>query len=428
MSTNKNSIPYSASDIEKYRKGELSAHEMHDLEHAALDDPFLADAIEGLTEHPPTQQDLTDLQDRLNRKATEQNRRAAIIRIRRGIAFAAAVILLLGIGFTFFYRYPGQPHRTLQPVSGATAKAPVPSVPPAPATVVATPPPATEYKAPEKATAYNVTTTHRHHLPAADAKAAAPPAENRTQPFYAADSITLRTELNKDLAAAIVKQQPANGAYLNFRPYPLVYSGKVVDLQNRPLAGAFLAFNGNYPSGTTTDDRGQFKFSLRPRDSTGQLTVSLVGYDHTSLAVNALSMENQASNVIYLKPSDNADMDEVAVVGYGKKRKAVEAAVPSDSDEKLDTLWNVAAPVIGRQAYLQYLGIAKKKLGLDSTIAGTETVSFIVSRDGTLSSFKIEQSLSPAHDAGIIRLITDGPSWHLNRGKSRVRAAVTVNF
>ena len=35
MSTNKNNIPYSASDIEKYRKGELSAGEMHDLEQAA---------------------------------------------------------------------------------------------------------------------------------------------------------------------------------------------------------------------------------------------------------------------------------------------------------------------------------------------------------------------------------------------------------
>jgi hypothetical protein len=219
-----------------------------------------------------------------------------------------------------------------------------------------------------------------------------------------------------------------NKTYLNFRPNPLVYSGKVLDLQNRPLAGAFVALYGNYAKGTTTDDQGQFKLSLHPRDSTRQLTVSLLGYDHTSLAVNALSMENQASNVIYLKPSGNADMEEVAVVGYGKHRNATEAAAPSDSDEKLDTLWNVAAPVIGRQAYLQYLGIAKKKLGLDSTIAGTESVSFIVSRDGTLSSFKIEQSLSPAHDAGIIRLITDGPAWHLTRGKSKVRAAVTINF
>ncbi|MFM7851898.1 MAG: hypothetical protein ACKO96_08270, partial [Flammeovirgaceae bacterium] len=35
-------------DIEKYKKGELTAAEMHALEKQALTDPFLADALEGL--------------------------------------------------------------------------------------------------------------------------------------------------------------------------------------------------------------------------------------------------------------------------------------------------------------------------------------------------------------------------------------------
>jgi hypothetical protein len=207
---------------------------------------------------------------------------------------------------------------------------------------------------------------------------------------------------------------------------PLVLSGKVLDLQNHPLAGAFLALNGNSGYGFTTDDQGQFRISLHPHDSTRQLTVSMIGYDHASLAVNALSPNGLLNNIIHLKPS-TANLDEVVVVGYGMHRKATEVASPSESKEKLDTGWNIAIPVIGRQAYLQYLGIAKKKLGLDSTITGTETLSFIVSRNGPLSSFKIEQSISPAHDAGIIRLVTDGPAWHLLRGK-KIRASVTLNF
>src|SRR3954452_19043513 len=40
-------INYSAEDIERYLKGKMSAKEMHDIEKAALQDPFLADAIEG---------------------------------------------------------------------------------------------------------------------------------------------------------------------------------------------------------------------------------------------------------------------------------------------------------------------------------------------------------------------------------------------
>ena len=45
MSENNYHINYSASDIEKYWKGQLSAAEMHSMEKAAMDDPFLADAI-----------------------------------------------------------------------------------------------------------------------------------------------------------------------------------------------------------------------------------------------------------------------------------------------------------------------------------------------------------------------------------------------
>ncbi len=44
---NKNTNQYSAADIQRYLKGEMSAEEMHAREIAALEDPFLADAIEG---------------------------------------------------------------------------------------------------------------------------------------------------------------------------------------------------------------------------------------------------------------------------------------------------------------------------------------------------------------------------------------------
>jgi hypothetical protein len=43
-------INYSLEDIEKYLKGKMSAAEMHELEKAALQDPFLSDAIEGYRE------------------------------------------------------------------------------------------------------------------------------------------------------------------------------------------------------------------------------------------------------------------------------------------------------------------------------------------------------------------------------------------
>lgn len=47
MANDKNIPAFNAADIEKYHKGLLSNTERHALEKAALDDPFLADALEG---------------------------------------------------------------------------------------------------------------------------------------------------------------------------------------------------------------------------------------------------------------------------------------------------------------------------------------------------------------------------------------------
>jgi len=50
MNLQEDHINYTAADIEKYWKGELSAAQQHAMEKAALEDPFLADAMEGYEE------------------------------------------------------------------------------------------------------------------------------------------------------------------------------------------------------------------------------------------------------------------------------------------------------------------------------------------------------------------------------------------
>ncbi len=48
MNANDKYKHYSAADIREYLRGDLSAREMQALEAAALEDPFLADALEGM--------------------------------------------------------------------------------------------------------------------------------------------------------------------------------------------------------------------------------------------------------------------------------------------------------------------------------------------------------------------------------------------
>jgi TonB family protein len=69
LSKDNNIKNFTAADIEKYHKGLLSVQERHDLEKAALDDPFLADALEGYAvAGVNVTTDINDLKKRLEEK------------------------------------------------------------------------------------------------------------------------------------------------------------------------------------------------------------------------------------------------------------------------------------------------------------------------------------------------------------------------
>jgi hypothetical protein len=54
-------INYSAHDIERYLNRQMNAAEMHAFEKAMMDDPFLADAVDGYRSMPAAQSIQSDL-------------------------------------------------------------------------------------------------------------------------------------------------------------------------------------------------------------------------------------------------------------------------------------------------------------------------------------------------------------------------------
>src|SRR5216684_117862 len=137
---------YSSSDIEKYLSGELSDPEMHALERAALDDPFLADALEGmavhrsLPGHPVFEQDVAGLHKRLEERVSAgekvgdgdpsgEKEGEKVSFGRKGVGrllpltvrYAAAVVLLLGLGVTAYFTLFSRKMKTY-PLSQAPVK------------------------------------------------------------------------------------------------------------------------------------------------------------------------------------------------------------------------------------------------------------------------------------------------------------------
>jgi outer membrane biosynthesis protein TonB len=445
-------------DVHRYLRGELTAREMHALEKEALDDPFLADALEGLAtrvEMPSfpvggqpldgqplkgqplstssLEQDLSELRARLDERVTEKKNRPVL---PPWMKMAAVFILLVGLGLTGWFTLSKRTndkadHTNNAPLPPAAADvATAPTAKPATAAPIepATPPQESttpqESTAPEKRSASQDKTTTpqrrsapaRAHIP--QTPTAAAPATTSTQ----ASATASAEKLSSAADSLFFKTEAAGNSNTALHYQPLLFAGQVRDANNRPLAGASLVLEGKR-KGTITDEEGYFKLYVPPSDTLRKLTVDVPGFDEASVALNN---DNPLSNVITLREHQTA-LNEVVVTGMGIKRKETIAAPPSEDREILDSLWTRASPTIGRAAYLDYLATAKQGLRADSATLGTVSISFLVDQKGTLTEFKIEQSLSPVQDAGVIRLISEGPSWKMLRGK-KVRALVSVSF
>ena len=97
---------FTAADIEKYHKGLLTAKERHAIEKAALDDPFLADALEGYAlPSAKASDDLDELRNRLAARIDQNKKRPLAPVLPSSFSWwkvAAMVILILGAGLLVY--------------------------------------------------------------------------------------------------------------------------------------------------------------------------------------------------------------------------------------------------------------------------------------------------------------------------------------
>jgi hypothetical protein len=101
------SYHYTTEDIRRYLDGRMTATEMHAMEKAALEDPFLADAMEGLETAPVSaiQADMQSISKKLQQRVTP----AKVVPMRPErpwMAIAAASVILVGLAMTILYTNP----------------------------------------------------------------------------------------------------------------------------------------------------------------------------------------------------------------------------------------------------------------------------------------------------------------------------------
>lgn len=436
MQENNKNINYTTEDILRYLRGQMSAGEMHALENAALEDPFLQDAIEGIATSVAQYGETATLSglEELQSAVIESNATAKTRSRVAGWIWWTAAAAVVGLAFLLSLQLfdtdradkalattesatmsePDTPLVTQDVLSqnGAsadqadTAKNTENAVPPVQAKRYSRR--ESEPIASKKALP---STPERRMAAAAPVKAEEvelmaimPPAKTDTA---VADFFSMTSD-PMEFDETIVIQDP-NLSKLgvdSIRRLPMsVLSGRVVNKNYQPLANAQLNFT------TSTGDRHENirlvtnhegRFRVRTPDSLLHVSVDKLGYMQQAYRLNRKQPEQ---NTILMEALPEAASAAPSIAEFAREYNA--------------------EPETGWKKFEVYIDQNKKQV--DSSVRGVVEVSFRVNADGTRSHFKIEKSLHPSLDADAIRLIREGPAWRVTKGQSAL-ARVSVIY
>ena len=425
---NQPNYPYTAEDIRRYLNGEMAPAEMHALEKAALDDPMLADAIEGFQAsvasqgHMKTQQDV----DALNRAFAERLHKTPVKQFPLWQVAAAAVVIIIAGVVTF--NYLNQPAEQLAVKQTDTAAQSIPQkekvyqlpdtsvTEEALSTKTSTPAVASqqssgkgavsrnEKKATSPARAGAETTNQQYKKDDLQEVVVIKPADSVPVIFPEAAA----PEANRDLTVDAPRNVKQNNALH-------VISGRVVNANLEPLANASLTPSdaslqpyNNRDNRLNTDRSGYFNV-LSP-DTSLIVKVTAFGYREQLFRLR----NNPAQNQLVLKPEN-----KLKASGVAASKKIAEN---KSSDNVQD-----AVPVNGWPAFENYIEKNKVYPAENSSLAGEVILSFQVNSQGKPVNFKILKSLAKSYDEEAIRLIREGPKWKGLKGR-RPTVTITITF
>jgi hypothetical protein len=411
MSVNNRHHIYTEADIRRYLEGGMSRAEMHRLEVAALDDPFLHDAVDGYTAASETE-DPVKIQEIVNElkkfkpdSGTRKYRNVIIPLWQKNIMQYAVAAMLVGIGGWYIFNIP-------EKVGVTTAK----------------------HEVPIHIDRDSLAATVQDAHPAQKAKQPATITPIKPEPELAktkpqpvnenplANEIPLAVP-EKDVADSENPQPPPNPQTARAITTPVTEQsnlvatpsknirGKVTDNDDFPLDNITIQVKGS-KAGTVTDELG--RFNLKVADSSSTIIASAPGYktkEITGVTPNEkLEMKLEKSS---------ASLEEVVVSGYSNRSK--------ESEPDIDT--SEAIPSGGWKNFSRYLeGTKQLQKSRKGKKAEVVILSFEVDKNGRPVEFEILQSAGKMRDDEAIRLIEGGPSW-INKTRNPFPVAkITVVF
>jgi len=422
---------YSAEDIERYLKGKMSAKEMHDVEKAALQDPFLADAIEGFsnTSFEESHKHLNEITAALQTRKEETKVVPITSKSFYWWRVAAIIIFVTGIGAVSWYiiglnnaankNEIAQVKENKSKVSDTAAvkelkKETVKND--SLETLLAQNGASRSQQKQKKKNNYS----ERQEKVTTSALTKAQRSTEKNADAIVADSFVAENKdatantssLSAPLTYDTLRHQETLQA-VNAKHYPGLnnnalnnFSGRVTNNNNQPVAFATIRANNK---AATTDTNGYFK--LQAPDSVLNVTVSSAGF----VSANK-QLKSYTTNNISMQPDKNA-LSQVAVTAYAAKKQGKENFADS------------AYPSGGWQSFREYV-YKKLRKPLDTLndeeIVNSVQIEFSIDGNGLPYNFTVLKSLNDETASKVIEILKEGPRWIATSKNKKGR--VTIQF
>lgn len=461
MIDNKNHINYTAEDIRKYLSGELTPLQMNAMEKAALDDPFLAEAIEGYEIMPA--EEWQDALAAAKKQLGEEKKGAKVIampvrRNNRWKIAAAVIVFLCAASVTYFIinkkdspqiaKIETTPEPIIKSnppivdsIDNVTDKSEsiasnlsTEKIKPEPGTYknlnaddairedkqrdsgfVFTPTPTkpnTVIPAREEKDFSNAALAKKQTESVATNAAPAAPAIVSNNTNVAQGNTRYQGMEAFDKATDTYQKQSKKEQQLNRS-----FFAQVVGQDNTPLPFANVTIKSeNF--GTYADVKGNFR--LVSSDSVLNVEVKSVGYQPKMYTIKS----NLAQNKIILVEDDLSARQKTVV----NSNATAKSKVSRKATLIKDSIVNVE-PADGWDNYSTYVdnNIEIPDDILNNNIHGQVELSFEVKANGTITNIKVDKSLCDNCDEVAKRLLEQGPQWKVKKGK-KGKGKVTVQF
>ena len=414
-----------------YIRGLRKGKEAHRLEKESMQDPFLADAMDGYNQVEGNHE------QRIEKLRMQVSAHSAKKKNTYAITWSIAACLIIGFGISSYFLFlkksmTDEVFIAEESVSTKLAEPAAPLTPAIPATPTV---PAT----PQKEIAIATTKVKTDSTPVSEITArqankkdmiAKIQATSQPQQGVLVATVPVMEEVSEETAAlqevvatmdtfeseSDKKMKLAKVATI--LPQNNMIKGRVTNEKGEPLIGASVTYKGTN-IGTITNMNGEF--SLVKKDDKKRLTAEYIGYDPVEIRVDT-------SRTMLIAMNENKQaLNEVVVVGYGakKNKKSVTAGTVVKGNEQANKDIT-PQPVIGKRKFQKYLkeNLVRPTDEKCAQVKGKVVLTFLVNKEGRPFSIKVKESLCESSDKEAIRLIQEGPDWIYGTKL----AEVTVHF